>query len=187
MRLVAGLADDFPHLFADLLAQAFDLPFRRGRPLHRKLVLEAGDLLQGVGELMDGFGFFVLRTLQGRLQRGHLLLEARYLSQGLGEQVVVLGRSRTARGEEQHGKPPHAVDSSQARPARSGTVSAAMAAALSDVDLLGRLVGFDTVSPKSNLPLADFLAEYAGPEATVENQRAAFEGLVASLKRGGSL
>jgi acetylornithine deacetylase len=43
-----------------------------------------------------------------------------------------------------------------------------MAAALSDIDLLGRLVGFDTVSPKSNLPIADFLAEYAGPEATAE-------------------
>lgn len=41
-------------------------------------------------------------------------------------------------------------------------------AGLSDVDLLGRLVGFDTVSHKSNLPLADFVAEYAGPEATVE-------------------
>jgi acetylornithine deacetylase len=42
-----------------------------------------------------------------------------------------------------------------------------MAAALPDVDLLGRLVGFDTVSHKSNLPLADFVAEYAGPEAAV--------------------
>jgi acetylornithine deacetylase len=43
-----------------------------------------------------------------------------------------------------------------------------MAAALSDVDLLGRLVGFDTVSHKSNLPLADFLAEYAGAGVEVE-------------------
>jgi len=43
-----------------------------------------------------------------------------------------------------------------------------MAAALSDLDLLGRLVGFDTVSHKSNLPLVDFLTEYAGPHAQVE-------------------
>jgi len=43
-----------------------------------------------------------------------------------------------------------------------------MAAALSDIDLLGRLVGFDTVSHKSNLPLVDYLAEYAGPGAQVE-------------------
>ena len=31
---------------------------------------------------------------------------------------------------------------------------------LSDADLLARLVGFDSVSRNSNLPLADFLCEY---------------------------
>lgn len=31
---------------------------------------------------------------------------------------------------------------------------------LSDAELLARIVGFDTVSSKSNLPLADFIAEY---------------------------
>ncbi|MHC4548925.1 MAG: acetylornithine deacetylase [Planctomycetota bacterium] len=41
-----------------------------------------------------------------------------------------------------------------------------MGAALADIDLLGRLVGFDTVSSNSNLPLAEFVAAYA-PEAEV--------------------
>src|SRR5688500_5405859 len=35
-----------------------------------------------------------------------------------------------------------------------------MAAHLSDDDLLARLVAFDTTSRNSNLPLADFLADY---------------------------
>src|SRR5258705_13296464 len=35
-----------------------------------------------------------------------------------------------------------------------------MAAPLSDVELLARLVGFDTTSYNSNLALADFLADY---------------------------
>jgi acetylornithine deacetylase len=56
-----------------------------------------------------------------------------------------------------------------------------MAAALSDVDLLARLVGFDTVSRKSNLPLADFLAEYAGRAAVVERHAPADDPDKASL------
>jgi acetylornithine deacetylase len=38
-----------------------------------------------------------------------------------------------------------------------------MGALLSDRDLLARLVGFDTTSSRSNLPLADFLAGYLDP------------------------
>ena len=40
---------------------------------------------------------------------------------------------------------------------------------LSDADLLARIVAFDTVSSKSNLPLADFLADYLDrPGVTIE-------------------
>lgn len=46
------------------------------------------------------------------------------------------------------------------RPAPAAIVATMPTAPLSDAELLARLVAFDTTSHRSNLPLADFLAEY---------------------------
>jgi acetylornithine deacetylase len=49
-----------------------------------------------------------------------------------------------------------------------------MAERLSDVELLRRLVAFDSTSARSNLPIADWIADYvAGPRVEVEHSRSA--------------
>lgn len=54
-----------------------------------------------------------------------------------------------------------------------------MATPLSDVDLLARLVGFDSVSRNSNVPIADFIAEYLDrPGVTVHRSPGPTDGKV---------
>ena len=51
---------------------------------------------------------------------------------------------------------------------------------LADFELLRRLVGFDTTSCNSNMPLADFVCEYADGKARIERQ-ASPDGTKANL------